>query len=385
MTIENHEGKLTMKKLRYISADSHVLEPGDIWSSGVSAKFKDAAPRVEYVDGKSCLVGEGLSGRPLSIGFAAGKRGENMDVSDTAWENRPIAGYDLEARLEAMRADGLSGEILYPTLALNMFSLADGELKRECARAYNRWLGDFAKRSNGHLLAVGLLTVDSPDHWEEDVRYAMDLGCSVIMPPVIAETPWNLPYYDRLFDIVADAGISLNFHIGAGGKLIRATGPGAALMNYFYTIEGVQTLAHTLLWSGKIDQRPNLRVGFVEAGIGWIGPLLERMDDVWDQHKSWTKPKLSRRPSETFRAQCYGTFERDQIGLQTRERVGVENLMWATDYPHAESMWPDSLKIAEVDFEGVSEADREKIMSTNAMNFFGWTPPMIDADATEVA
>lgn len=374
-----------MTDLLYISADSHVLEPGDIWSAGVPQKFRDKAPRVEYVDGKSCLIGEGLAGRPLSISFAAGKRGENMDYNDTAWENRPLAGYDLAARMDAMEQDGVSGEVLYPTLGLNMFTLADVDLKRECARAYNRWLGDFAKRSGGHLLAVGLLTVDNPEYFEEDMHYAVEQGCHAIMPPVIAETPWNLPYYDRLFDIAVDMNISLNYHIGAGGKLIRATGPGAAMMNYMYTIEGVQTLAHTMLWSGVLDRRPTLRMGFVEAGIGWIGPLLEKIDDVWSQHNGWAKPKLSRKPSDTFRAQCYGTFERDKIGLENRNHVGVGNLMWATDYPHAESMWPDSLKIAERDFEGIGEEDRVAIMSGNAIKFFNWTPPMIKSRVSEVA
>lgn len=374
-----------MKDLLYISADSHVLEPGDIWTAGVSQKFRDRAPRVDYVDGKSCVVGEGLSGRPLSISFAAGKRGENMDYNDTAWENRPLAGYDLAARMEAMEMDGISGEVLYPTLGLNMFSLSDPELKRECARAYNRWLGDFARRSDGHLLAVGLLTVDDPDFFEEDMRYAVEQGCAAIMPPVIAETPWNQPYYDRLFDIAVDMDISLNYHIGAGGKLIRATGPGAGMMNYMYTIEGVQQLSHTMLWSGVLDKRPKLRMGFVEAGIGWIGPLLEKIDDVWEQHNSWARPRLSRRPSDTFRAQCYGTFERDKIGLENRHHVGVGNLMWATDYPHAESMWPESLSIAERDFAGIPEADREAIMSGNAIKFFNWTPPKIKARQPEVA
>jgi uncharacterized protein len=374
-----------MGSKRYISADSHVLEPGDIWADGVSAKFKDRAPRVKYVDGKSCLVGEGLAGRPLSISFAAGKRGENMDYNNTAWENRPVAGYDLKARMEAMQADGVSGEVLYPTLGLNIFPLTDKDLKRECVRAYNRWLGDFAKRSGGHLLAVGLLTVDHPEHFEEDMRYAVECGCSAIMPPVIADTPWNLPYYDRLFDIAVDMDISLNYHIGAGGKLIRATGPGAAMMNYMYTIEGVQSLAHTMLWSGVLDRRPKLRMGFVEAGIGWIGPLLEKIDDVWSQHNGWAKPKLSRRPSDTFRAQCYGTFERDQIGLENRHHVGVNNLMWATDYPHAESAWPDSLKIAEKDFAGISEEEQVAIMSKNCLDFFKWNPPTIEPRVPEVA
>jgi predicted TIM-barrel fold metal-dependent hydrolase len=369
----------------YLSADSHVLEPGDIWSTGVSAKFRDAAPRVEYVDGKSCLIGEGLAGRPLSISFAAGKRGQNMDYNDTAWENRPVAGYELSARLEAMAADGVSGEVLYPTLGLNMFTLADVDLKRECARAYNRWLGDFAQRSGGHLLAVGLLTVDNPEYFEEDMRYAVECGCSAIMPPVIANEPWNLPYYDRLFDCAVDMDLSLNYHIGAGGKLIRATGPGAAMMNYMYTIEGVQTLAHTMLWSGVLDRRPKLRMGFVEAGIGWIAPLLEKIDDVWEQHNGWAKPKLSRRPSDTFRAQAYGTFERDRIGLENRDHVGVGNLMWATDYPHAESAWPDSLKIAEKDFEGISEEDRVAIMSGNCSKFFNWTPPKINSPKLKAA
>ncbi|HEX7857839.1 MAG TPA: amidohydrolase family protein [Sphingobium sp.] len=369
----------------YLSADSHVLEPGDIWVRGIPAKFRDSAPRVEYIDGKSCLTGDGLAGRPLSISFAAGKRGENMDYNDTAWENRPVAGYELAARIEAMQADGVSGEVLYPTLGLNMFSLTDPELKRECARAYNRWLGDFAKRSNGHLLAVGLLTVDDPEYFEEDMRYAVECGCSAIMPPVIAAQPWNLPFYDRLFDIAVDMDISLNYHIGAGGKLIRATGPGAAMMNYMYTIEGVQSLAHTMLWSGVLDRRPKLRIGFVEAGIGWIAPLLEKIDDVWSQHNGWARPKLSRRPSDTFRAQCYGTFERDRVGLELRNHVGVGNLMWATDYPHAESAWPDSLKIAEADFEGISEEDRVAIMSGNCMKFFNWTPPKIKSPKLNAA
>lgn len=356
----------------FVSADSHVLEPGDLWVKGLPQDCRARAPKVVTVDGKSSFVGEGMTDRPLSIAFAAGRRGDDMDYNNTVWENRPAAGSDLKARLEAQDLDGVAGEVLYPTLGLNMFSLADPKLKRECARAYNRWLGDLAKRSEGRLIAVGLLAVDDPSTIEDDIREAVNEGCRAIMPPVVGAIPFNREVYEPLWKTAEEMRLPVNFHIGAGGELMKARGPGAAMINYMGTLEGLQNLAHTLIWSGLFVNHPGIKVGFIEAGIGWIAPLLEKLDDLWGQHGSWARPKLDKAPSEFFKSNCYATFERDHIGLDQRSRVGVKNLMWATDYPHAESSWPNSRAVAAEHFSGIPEEERNLILSGNVLRLYNW-------------
>lgn len=357
----------------FLSADSHVLEPGDLWTAAAPAAYRDRVLRVVTEGGVSHREGEGLGYMPLSMSFAAGQRGEFANT-ETAWESRPAAGYDPAARLEAMAADGVAGEVLYPTLAMGLYLIPDADLKRVSMLAYNDWLADFVSRGGGRVVGAGMLAVDDPARAAADLVAVHDAGLRAAMVPAVAPVPYNDKCYEPLWEAAAGLSIPLSLHVSTGSTLLRAVGPGAGGMNFLNLAFDVQQSCQAMLWGGVFDRHPGLHVSFVEIGIGWIAPLVERMDDVWEQHRGWLKPGLSRPPSEQFRAHCSATFERDRAGIVTRDWPGVGSLMWATDYPHAESSWPHSRQVAEESLAGLGDDERRRIAGGNAAELYRWNP-----------
>jgi predicted TIM-barrel fold metal-dependent hydrolase len=127
--------------------------------------------------------------------------------------------------------------------------------------------------------------------------------------------------------------------------------------------------------SGLFDRLPTLRVFFAENQIGWIPFFLQGADVRYDRHHRWAerllgfKP-LKRPPSEYIREYCYWGFQFDRVGVELRDKINVNRLMWGSDFPHQESDWPDSLKIIERNFAGVAEEEKHKMVCGNAVKFF---------------
>ena len=361
---------------RFVSADSHVLEPGDLWTSRAPNTAKDRVLRVVTDQhGKSHREGEGLTYQPLAMAFAAGRRGDDFkNEEETPWEQRPAAGYEWQARLDAMSADGVAGEVIYPTLGMGLYRLTDPDLKLLQFEVYNEWLSEFTAGSNGRLLGVAMVSVDDPTTVARQISRARELGHQGIMIPAAASQPYNDPIFEPVWAAAAEARMPISLHVGTGVDLLRTSGPGAAGINYLTMSFDLQQTCQALIWSGALQRYPDLRVVFVENGIGWISQLLERMDDVWEQHRGWMKPRLTQPPSHYFSHQCAATFERDRVGILTREVSGVRPLMWATDYPHAESSWPESRKTAEAALHDVPEDERGRITHKNVEELYNWNP-----------
>jgi len=310
------------------------------------------------------------------MAFAAGKRGDEFQNEENIpWEDRPAAGYAWHARHDAMVEDGVVGEVLYPTLGMGLYKVLDPDLKLVQFEIYNEWLADLVRESEGALLGVGMVSVDNPQDVTRQVDRLQSLGLQGIMIPAASDVPYNDPVFEPMWATAAEACMPVSLHVGTGIDLLRASGPGAGGINYITMSFDLQQTCQTLIWSGVLQRHPDLRVVFVENGIGWIGQLLERMDDVWDQHRGWMKPRLEKPPSEMFRRQCAATFERDRVGILVREVTGVQPLMWATDFPHAESSWPQSLQTAEESLNGVTPAERELITHGNVEALYNWSPP----------
>ena len=183
-------GATTAEDTQYLSADSHVLEPGDLWTAAAPPGYRDRVLRVVTENGTSHREGEGLGYMPLAMTFAAGQHGEFTNV-ETAWESRPAAGYDPAARLEAMAADGVAGEVLYPTLGMGLYLIPDADLKRVSMLAYNEWLADFVARGDGRFVGLGMLTVDDPVGAAADLVAIRSAGFRGAMVPAVAPVPYN--------------------------------------------------------------------------------------------------------------------------------------------------------------------------------------------------
>ena len=127
----------------------------------------------------------------------------------------------------------------------------------------------------------------------------------------------------------------------------------------------------SLIASGALERHPKLKIVSVESGIGWMAFTVPWMDKVWEKHRYWTESPLKKPPSFYFHRQVLGTFIEDEVGVRERHVIGVENIMWSTDYPHADSTWPHSQQAIEGDFQGVPEDEKRQIIGGNAARLYG--------------
>jgi predicted TIM-barrel fold metal-dependent hydrolase len=141
----------------------------------------------------------------------------------------------------------------------------------------------------------------------------------------------------------------------------------------FCRLGGVNAIQ--LIFAGVFDRFPSLRIDFAENQIGWIPHFLEQADERYERHWPWAQElfggdELERRPSEYIREHCYWGFQHDEIGIELRRHLGVDRLIWATDFPHQESDWPDSMRVVERNFAEVPADETYRMVAANAIEFF---------------
>ena len=129
-----------------------------------------------------------------------------------------------------------------------------------------------------------------------------------------------------------------------------------------------------LIFGGVCMRHPDLKVVLAEGGIGWIPAVLQRLDHVFEVHRPYMGSPVTELPSTTFRRQIYATFQNDRAGIQLRHMMGVDNLMWASDYPHTDTTWPESRQVIDRTFDGVANEDRRKMTCDNAVRLYGIAP-----------
>ena len=125
-----------------------------------------------------------------------------------------------------------------------------------------------------------------------------------------------------------------------------------------------------VLYSGALERHPGLRVVIAEAGLGWLPYLLERMDYEWEDQ--FRNLELKMKPSDYWRRQMFVTFQQDQVGLDLIDRIGVDTVMWGSDFPHPDGIWPDSREFIREQFSGLSQTDRRKVVYENAAKLYGF-------------
>jgi predicted TIM-barrel fold metal-dependent hydrolase len=180
-------------------------------------------------------------------------------------------------------------------------------------------------------------------------------------------------YWERFFSACEDTGTVLCLHIGSGTKMPRTSddAPDAVAVTIGFG-NSCGSLAD-FIFSGVLERHPRLRIVYSEGQIGWIPFFLERADDVWHTHRGWSfettaVPEL---PSTYYYRQVYGCFFCDRHGVESLQRVGVDNVTFETDYPHADSTWPHTKKLAEEMFAELDDETVHKIVRGNAIALLG--------------
>lgn len=352
------------------SADSHVIEPGDLWTKRIDARFRDRAPHIVHeAEGMTgdLFACEGL--RPFPVAGLAVAGEEPSDFGEKmrgGYDGIRPSAWDPVERLEDQDADGVAGEVLYTSLGMGLYGLKDGELRAACFRAYNDWLAEYVSHDRSRLAGVALIPMDTDAMAIAELERAARLGLKGGMiwgaPP--ASRPYDRPDWDPIWAVAQACEMPLSLHIltGADGHGVE----GASIMRAYPSLpHRMERAISDLIFGGALARFPKLRFVSAENDIGWIAHFLQRLDHSWTKYRFMEADPIPEPPSTYFRRQVYATFQDDRVGVLTREFVGTENLMWASDFPHSDSTWPHSREVIERDFEGIPVADRHKITAGN--------------------
>ena len=376
-----------MSSYNVISADSHIVEPPDLYESRIEPKFRSRAPRIErhrtrtgqeydawYLDG----VRVGTIGSVIQ----AGRRFEDPGSIDFlgVWEDVRKAACEPHAMLEELEADGVWGACLQPSQGLFWYRLPDSELLSALCRAYNVWITDFCRAAPGRFKGIGMLNVDDVDDACQELERCAELGLAGAFIPVypVAERPYRHASYDRLWWTAQDLEMPLLLHVATmrGGipgseftiDINQLTAAGLANSDYW-----MRYSLTAMIFAGVFDRYPRLKVGSVEHETAWVPHWLRQMDFTYRERpalgRAW-KSRHAMLPSEYWQRNMFVEFMEDDCGIRLRDVIGVDNMLWGNDFPHAESTWPKSREFLDRIFAGAPDEDRRKITADNAARIF---------------
>ena len=193
--------------------------------------------------------------------------------------------------------------------------------------------------------------------------------CFSEIPPYLGLPSIHTEYWEPFFRACAETGTVINMHIGSSSKM-PATSPDAPpAVQATLSFGNAMSSLSDFLFSGVLVQHPNLKLAYSEGQIGWLPYILERADDVWEEHRAWggVRDVIPEPPSTYYYRQIFGCFFSDFHGLKSLDEVGVDNITFETDYPHTDSTWPHTKKVAESMVAGIDDESVYKIMRGNAI------------------
>jgi predicted TIM-barrel fold metal-dependent hydrolase len=380
-----------MRTYNRISADCHldlIWLPPDLFVSEAPANLKDRMPYVADPDADGDRWWVAKSGVKFGIAGGVGASGTKyvpgkqlrVDVMNSTglYEDgkkgirRPG---DPHLRVKEMDRDGVDAEVIYGILAAAA-KLKDIEASNEMVRIYNTWMADFCSKYPDRHIGLANLPYGDIDAAVKEVHRCAKLGfkglelsCSWEMEPM-----WH-DQWEPLWAAINEVNIPLHFHTfpsvspdlrnkytGLTQRALMYSG----LCLFQITLANILT---ALMGRAVFERYPNLRVVFGESGIGWIPYVLDRMDfEYQDQYRDIPLKML---PSEYWRRQCRATFQYDRVGTKLIDEMGLETLMWGSDYPHPDGVWPESEKYISEQFKHLPEEVTKQMTCENAGRFYG--------------
>jgi predicted TIM-barrel fold metal-dependent hydrolase len=379
------------RQYRRISADCHLdmlWLPPDLFTSNASSKHKDQMPYVaEQPDGTKVWTdvhganygqcgGVGATGTPHVPGkqLRADKMAEAGLYRDYFEKGLRRPG-DPHLRVKDMDRDGVDAEVIYGILAA-CAKTKDPEVADEMLSIYNDFLHDFTSHYPDRMIGLACLPYSNIEGAAREVRRVAKKG----MKGVELSCSWHMtgmwhPCWDPLWEAVNETQLPLHFHTfpATDPELRKSLEPTVARrMTYSGLVRFQMTLATILtdlMGAAVFERFPNIRMVLGESGIGWIPYVIDRMDfEYKDQYQDL---KLKKLPSEYWREQCRATFQYDRIGTKLIEDMGVETLMWGSDFPHPDGVWPESAKYIEDQFKHLPQDVVYKMTCENAGKFYG--------------
>jgi len=176
-------------------------------------------------------------------------------------------------------------------------------------------------------------------------------------------------FWDPFFAACEETETTINMHIGSSSRMPATSGDAPVAVAASLSFNNSMASLSDWLFSGNLVKFPKLTLAYSEGQIGWLPYVLERVDDVWREHRAWggVKDLIPEPPSAYYFRNVYGCFFRDRHGLVAIDEVGEDNITFETDYPHTDSTWPETKQVAEKMVEGLTDEQIYKAMRGNAI------------------
>lgn len=360
-----------------ISADSHFVEPPNMWGERLDQKFRDRAPHtVRGLNGKDgeFFVCENINPFPVAAFFGAGVPSEVLlEHNKKGMEAAPASVWDPAARLKDQDRDGVVAETIYTSMGMPLYMLDDAELRSACFRAYNDWAIEYCSHNPKRLLPLGLITLEDIAAGVQELQRIAKKGMRGAM--IWAEAPGDKPYshadYDPFWAAAQDLNMPLSLHILTGRK-----GTGLDFFSGNLALQAT-TLHHEIERSlavfalgGVLERFPTLTIVSAENDVAWMPYFMWRMDNIYSRIGGLSGMKLVMKPSEYIKRQVYATFINEPVFLKTLDMYGPDNAMWSSDYPHTAATWPRSQDFIQKTFNSLAESDRRKILHDTAARVY---------------
>lgn len=368
-----------------ISADGHIdmtWMPGDLWTGNTPAKWKTQVPQVRQTpEGPRWYAEEqelGVYGG-LGFGFDPVKRGYSKHVDkmfDAGFYEDGPHPTTPELRLKDQQIDGIDAEVMYGILGIGM-RMSNPELIQVVYEIYNDWAGEFCKTNPERFVCLACIPNHDPEAAAKELRRAAKLGLkgADFAASTAAYPIWHAAW-DPLWAAAQECEMPISFH--TTGFKVREPSDEAMAKEYdlryratritMFQISAAEFLA-SIVFSGALDRFPNFKFVLGEAGVAWLPYILDRMDEQYEDR--YYQLNLSMKPSEFWRRQGYSTYQREPSVAAMISLIGEDNIMWGSDYPHPDGIWPDSQKWIEIDLKDVDPAVRRKITCENAGKLYG--------------
>jgi uncharacterized protein len=379
---------------RVIDADTHLTEAPDLWTKRAPAKYKDRVLHVEEIDGLPTWVVDGVQIGEARGGGVIDREGEKFPFLDSmmVWGHDRVheAAYNPEVRLRIMDECGIHAQVIFPnSLGLggqSLSSVGDPVIRQLCVEIYNDARAELQETSGNRLLPMPILPA-----WdiEASVREAERVAAMGMRGVNMTSDPQDLGSpdlanraWDPLWEVCSDLNLPVHFHIGASITAMNFYG------QYFWPSQdeyvkpaiggsmlfiGNARIVINTVFAGIFDRFPKLKMVSVESGIGWIPFILETMDyELWENAPEQAG-RLSRMPSAYFRDHWYGTFwfEENEGEVQSLvDRVGEDNILFETDFPHPTCLYPAPLEAIREKMDTLRPESRRKILGDNAVKLY---------------
>jgi predicted TIM-barrel fold metal-dependent hydrolase len=368
-----------------VSVDDHLVEPPDLFSHHLPAKYKDDAPRVVSLDdGSDVWTFNGEVIPNIGLNAVAGRPKEEYGIEPTAFTEMRPGCFDIHERIKDMNAGGIAGSMCFPSFpgfSARVFAAApDHALAKAVVQAYNDWhVDEWCGAYPGRFIPMGLPMLWDPEESALEVRRLAKKGVRSLTftenPSHLGYPSFHDPWWDPLWQALCDEQVVLSIHLGSSGRL-TVTAPDAPV-DVMITLQpmNICQAAADLLWSRVLKKFPAMRIALSEGGTGWIPYFLDRLDRTYEMHHQWTGQDFGDQlPSDVFRQHFLTCFISDPVGLQLRDAIGIDNIAWECDYPHSDSSWPNSAEDLMEHARGVPDSDLQKIALENACRWFSFEP-----------